>query len=221
MEITKEAIELFYRMFFSCYTTGKMSSENNLKRIEANLAKQTSMDFGAFCSELQEWELRGRSIIAVAEGLGKNVIDKEVIFRYFGGPQHTEVILDDLAREQVPVGGNFYRYTIFNHMLVPMRVEMISKKESAIIGVYQNDGVLLRARSILFFEKDRKKIEIGKTVLCHFPMVIDVEPDPMLVQVLLQLQREDMHFMRAAQSFPAGIEHARFPQFSMLRKRMK
>ena len=221
MTITKDAIELFYRMFFSCYMTGKKSSENNRKIIEENLAKKVDMGFADFCGELQEWETRRDAVISVAKGLGKNCIDKEVISRYFGGQQHTAVIMDDLAKEQVSENSEFYLYTIFNHMLVPLRVERIAEKEPVLIGVYENDGVLLQVRNLLFFEKDREKISVGSTVLCHFPMVIDTNPGLDVVRMLLVMQREDVCFMRAAQSFPNGIDHTKFYHFSILRKRMQ
>lgn len=220
MKITKDAIKFFYRMFFSCYMTGKKSSEDNRKVIEENLSKNTDFYFEDFCSGLQEWETRRDAIIAVAKNLNRNTVDREVIAEYFGGPQHTEVILGDLDREAVPVDGKFYRYTIFNHMLVPLRIERIAQKEAVLNGVYENNGVFLNVKSLLFFEKDRKKIIVGKTVLCHFPMVIDTDPSEELVQMLLELQRTDEHFMRAVKSFPNGIDHSEFFHLSMLRKRM-
>ena len=220
MDITYDAIELFYKMFFSCYMTGKKSSESNRKIIEKNMVRKSEMNFEEFCKNLQEWEERKEAIISVAKINGKDVIDRDVIARYFGGATHTEVILGDLAKEKITPDGKFYRYTIVNHMLMPVIVEKIAENENLIVGLYKNGNVQLRVMNIIFAESDRVKIEIGKTILCHYPMVIDHSPTKEIISMLLKLQKEDAEFMRAARSFSGTINHADYPFLMMLKKRI-
>jgi hypothetical protein len=220
MKITFEAIELFYRMFFSCYMTGKASSENNRKVIEKNLAKKNTMNFAEFCQDLQEWEDRAQAIECVAKKLKKEEIDKDVIINYFGGKEHTEVVLGDLAKEQVPIGGKFYNYTIFNHMLVPLVIKRVGVNENIMIGQYENKNISLQVNGVLFFEKDRSDMVVGKTVLCHYPLVVDANPDAKTIKMVFDLQRKDFNFMQSIKTFPGKVNHTDFPFLLMIKRRM-
>jgi hypothetical protein len=139
---------------------------------------------------------------------------------YFGGMEHTKVILGDLAKEHVPADGKFYNYTIFNHMLVPVRVKKVSIKERMIIGVYNNEDVKLQVIGLLFFQKDAALMLEGKFVLCHYPMVVDPDPELKVVESLLELQKNDADFIGATQSFAGALSHAEFPYLSILKKRI-
>lgn len=220
MKITADAIELFYKMFFSCYVDGKPSSENNRKIIEENLAKKIDIDFARFCKKLQQWDERREAIVLVAKNLGKKDIDREVIVNYFGSSFHTDVVLGDLAKEQIPRGGKFYNYTIFNHMLMPIVIKKVSPKDNIMIGEYQNGTVAVKVNGILFWEKDRKEMIEGRTVLCHYPMVVDNAPGVVLIKNLLYSQANDSDFMEAARSLVGNVNHFDFPYLSILKKRM-
>lgn len=220
MKITKEAIDFFYRMFFSCYDNNKKSSRENRSVIEFHLDKGSDMEFDTFCSDLQQWDSRKEAIEKVANTLGKKIIDKEVLINYFGGHDHTEIVVNELALDNIPKEGKFYRYTVFNHMLVPLKVQNVSSKVPVINGLYENADISLPVKHLFFLEKDREKIKIGKTILCHYPMVIDADPDPEMVNALIESHRKDSEFMRAAYSFSDGIDHIEFYHFSVLRKRI-
>ncbi len=220
MEITANALNFFYKMFLSCYMTGRDSSEFNRKKIEEILESGAGMSFPVFCSELKDWETRGRAIGDVAQALEKKVVDVEVLLNYFGGPSHTSVVAEELRESNFTEDNTFFRYAIFAHMLIPLKITGISLKKPLIKGVYENNGISVEVKHLVFLEKERKKILKGGIVLCHFPMVIDSAPSPEMIEILLSLQRKDTKFKRAAKSFPEGVDHAKFPYLMMLIKRM-
>lgn len=220
MKITKEAIEFFYRIFFSCYIPCKVY-EDNEKVFQIRVAENSDMEFDYFCEGLQEWDSRKKAILELTKQGGKNFIDKEVITEYFGGSKHTEVVVESLREENVPVDGNFYPYAVFNHMLIPVVIKNISQKHPVITAVYENNGMSIEIRGILFYEQNRKDISVGKTVLCHYPMMVDENPTQSMIELLFSCQKDDDIFMEAARSLRDGVDHVKFPFLNILRKRMK
>lgn len=221
MKITKEAIALFYTIFFSCYTAGKMSSEHNRKCIEKNLAKNSDLYFDDFCGVLQEWEDRKDAITIVARSLKKDVVDEEVISRYFGSAQHTKVILGDFAKEGLNSKNKIAQYIIFTHMLVPIRIVEINHHDRTVCGIYENEEIAILVKNFLYFEHDERKLSVDKVVLCHYPLVVDTNPKHRIVNLLRKLQKDDEHFMHACVAYHEGIDHAHHGFCKMLKKRMR
>lgn len=220
MKINKNAIKFFYRIFFSCYIPCKVY-EDNEKIFQQHVAENSDMEFDYFCEGLQEWESRKQAILDLAIKAGKSIIDKEIVAEYFGGIKHTEVVIESLREEKVPEDGKFYSYAIFNHMLMPVKILEISEKHPVITGIYENNGLTVKIRGVLFYENDRASIFIGKTVLCHYPMIVDYDPDETTINRLFAEQSKDVIFMCSVNKLIEGVDHVKFPFLNILRKRMK
>lgn len=219
MKINKDAIAFFYRIFFSCYIPCKIY-EDNEKIFKQRMAQGFDMEFDDFCDGLQEWESRKKAIVGLAKQAGKDVIDKEVLAEYFGGMKHTEVVIEGLREEKVQENSKFYFYSIFNHTLMPIKILEISQKYPVIIGIYENEEFAVKVSCILFYENEREDVFVGKTVLCHYPMIVDANPNDTTVKMLLSEQKKDVVFMDAVKYFRDGVNHANFPLLTVLRKRM-
>ena len=220
MKITKEAILLFYKIFFSCYIEEKINDKQNCKKLEELVAMGTDISFGGFSAKLKGWGAKAETVLILAKKIKKEIIDVEVISKYFGGVQHTKAMLEELKENNLSSDSPFGRYFSFNHMLIPVRVESVSKKMHSAVVKYENNNVLVLIGGIIFSEEDCEKIKPGKMVLCHYPMVVDSNPSSQLIADLLFLQGKDVVFMKAAKSFAGGLKQEKFPYFSIVRKRM-
>lgn len=219
--MTHSGLDFFYRIFFSCYTTGKLSSEHNREVFKRCLGLGADVPFAKLQGQLIGWEERGSGIVEVAQGMGKAVIDEHVLQEYFGGSVHTEVILTDLAKDQVKPQSPFSRYTVLLHLLIPVVVEMVDVDKRVLDVAYRNEEIEVHLKNVLYLQADGNSIEVGKTVLTHFPLVVATDPSNETINRLLEKQRRDAYFMEACRFFSAnGIDYARYYHFKMLQKRI-
>lgn len=240
MEITRSALVLFYRIFSSCYIeidfgvrekiiqSGRedllSNDKGNLLNLENMLEDGSdTIPFDDFRRGMLGWGDRADSVLDIARELKKGVIDRDVIAAYFGSAEHSEAMLGDLRKmsEGMTVSEKFRKYFVFAHILTPVRIEEIST-DGRLAGVrYENDGVSVPIRNVLVSGRDRERIHTGKTVLCHFPLVVDADPDRNTVGLLLSLQERDGAFMDAAKYFVrGGIDHRGMGLFSAAVRRI-
>lgn len=222
MKITPDALLFFQKMFLSCYTTGSPSSERNKLYLENLIKKKVKiLDFKEFCFGLEKWEEREVAIVNVAEEMQKNIVDKDVLINYFAGKNHSAVIVRELEENSFSQKDRFFNYTVIAHALIPLRIIDIDDGKRVISGIYENDNMSFIVRNILFAKKDRLGLEFGKTIFCHYPMVIETDPDKKSIEEVLRVQIIDDNFKNAAAFFyEKEIDNTIFPYFIMLKQRM-
>jgi hypothetical protein len=134
------------------------------------------------------------NLVKTAKLLGKNVIDKEIVIKYFGGRAHEKSALDeaaiDIEQFSLPL-----QKLLLAHILIPLKI--IGKDENGLIAEYENDGKRVRFEGVLLFKEDESRDLSGKIVLFHYAPVVMADPGKELVAYLLDEQKKCNGFMKA------------------------
>jgi hypothetical protein len=126
-----------------------------------------------------------KNLMATAESLKKDKIDRETAIKYFGSRRHVKSAMEEAALDgnEIPVPLMTF---IFVHTLIPIKI--IGKNDHGLIGEYRNKNKKIRLEGVLLFKEDEDKNLEGKTVLFHYAPIVSATVDDSMVAFLLEEQ---------------------------------
>ena len=181
-KITPEAARLISKLIVSCHELALDSKSEAF--VCKTLEKKNNIDKTDFLAA-DKGGLYER-LIRTADGLKKKTIDEEAVLRYFGGKGHEEVSLEEIGFERdLPV---VLQIMLLVHMLLPVKI--IGQTTDGLVGEYANLGKKVILENMLVFKEDLGKDLLGKIVLFHYAPVVCSDPEPELIQDILEEQKE-------------------------------
>lgn len=189
-EITTGAAHLISKLIVSCHELSLDKKSSVLVCKAVRQGKICEIDF----LQADKMGLYDK-LIETAVSLRKNVIDQEVVIKYFGSRRHERANLKSLG---LNTENNFsipLLQLLFVHLLMPVKI--ISADKESLVGEYENEGKKVMLEDILTFKEDKEKMLSGKTSLFHYTALVSTTLDQQIVNYLLKEQKKCKHFMQA------------------------
>jgi len=184
IETTREASFLISKFVISCHDIkGRQLIRKGVKK-----EKLLFVDFKQ-AGKITLFNLLART----ARSLGKNVIDEEVVLKYFGGRKHEQKTLRDIKKENLQKMRDYFM--LIHLMILAKVIEVVGEK---IICQHKSGGysVLLEATAPF-----GEKVLPGQMVLCHNSVVVATKPSRRIMGYLSSDQKECRRFMKSLKKF--------------------
>lgn len=189
--ITKEALGGLSRIFVSCRPLmGEIITPNQFYLISKAREKQ-DIYFSDFTRHLPVPDPTYGQILRFANRQGKNVIDEQVIWEFFGGYPHFLKIKKQIKK--LKLKKDFAKRIFLAHMLIVVR---ITKIKGGIEGVYRNRNIEVKVKNLVSTLKDAK-LKKNQKILAHYASIVSDKVSADLEKKLKQEQAEENYFLEA------------------------
>ena len=140
---------------------------------------------------------------------GKTVIDENFIWKYFGGNDHIDYVLDQIRVKKLENDLHFADCFLFTHLVIPATLK---NRKGSLSAIYKNGKVIVKMDNFVV-HPFVKMVMSGDRVLLHQATIVSKKVSkPMEKWLLKEQQREE--FMQAAKR----IKYIDFETFWGLKK---
>ena len=178
--MTKGALKLMARFLVSCchpYIQPMIGAIEHEKILVTHAKHPKNVEIDELLKEIGvAFHPMYEKLSGLATRMRRKYVDEDVILYNFGGNEHIEKVLSDIAADDVkdfmPLKAQ--STFLFQHLLGTMTVTDIYRENDRmlVVGRYTNNSVAINVKGLVVFREDEGEIARGKEIASHFATVI-------------------------------------------------
>lgn len=203
--ITSGGLVQLARIFVSCRPLmGKILTPNQ-EYLISHAKIGEDVNFHYFKHQLPLPDDTYDKIMDFARSMGKESIDENVVWMFFGSGPHFEKISTQINDLKEYLKSGFAKKIYFAHILIPVEITGVDPFISA---VYRNGKVKVKISHLVSTIKGAE-ISVGGKYLIHYASIIAECPDKPVEEYLLGAQAKRPDFMGACK-FTEKLNYGKF-----------